>query len=84
MEQHEKFKVGQDVRVVRKVKSWPGASWVSGMDKTINKIYKIKQTDGYIGCLLDTVNDAGRSYWYSPESLACEVGKQLLFDFMKE
>ena len=83
MKRYEKFKVGQEVRVVRKIAVWQGASWVSGMNKTMNKIYKIKDVDEYIGCLLDTANDAGRSYWYSSESLACVVGQQLLFSFME-
>ena len=84
MKWYEKFKVGQEVRVVRKIIKWMGASWVEEMDKTINRVYKIKDGDGDIGYLLDTTNDIRRNYWYPSESLACVVGRQLEFSFMQE
>lgn len=83
MQWYEKFKVGQKVNVVKRIDSWLGASWVKKMDGTINKTYEILDIDEYIGYLLSTTNDVGRTFWYSVESLAYVKGQQLLFDFME-
>lgn len=50
MKWYDKFKVGQKVRVVKKIQEWDyddmGASWNDGgMDKTMSKVYKIIRFD---------------------------------------
>ena len=46
---HEKFRINQEVKVVKRVSSWTvmngrgTITWNRVMDKTINKVYKIKQ-----------------------------------------
>jgi len=85
----DKFKVGQEVKVVRKIDSWRaygglGVSWNSDMDKTIGKAYKIVYIDKHCGYQLQTEKDTYHeyNYWYPVESLAYVKGKQLLFNFM--
>ena len=94
MKWYEKFKVGQKVKVVRKVDVWSfnergGASWVSGMDNTIGKLYEIVQINKDVGYQLLTDETAGdtfyyypMNYWYPLESLGHIKGEQLLFSFM--
>ena len=99
MKWYEKFKVGQKVRVVKKVTSWRldnyngdghtgrGATWVSDMDKTIGKVSTIIFIDTDVGYRLETRKDTHYkyNYWYPVESLE-EVnvkGRQLLFSFME-
>ena len=91
MEWYNKFKVGQRVRVVKKISSWrlPGnasTTWVDDMDKTIGKTYKIKSIKREVGYELCTKKDTyyEHNYWYPMESL-CGInikGEQLLFNFM--
>jgi len=82
MKWHEKFKVGQKVKVIRKIKYWNGVSWNSGqMDNTIGKVYTIVQVDEKYGYQLQTHNIYG--YWYPLESLSYVKGEQLLFSFME-
>lgn len=90
MKWYEKFKVGQKVRVVRKVDSWNyggRTDWVENMNQTIGKTYKIAEIDKYIGYRLCTQLKTGFSsfynYWYPLKSLACVKGEQLLFSFME-
>lgn len=91
MKWYEKFRVGQRVRVVKKVMNWDydlPMSWNSEgiMDKTVGRVYKILTVDRVLGYALDTRNDVGGMYWYPVESLEEEnvKGRQLLFNFMKE
>ena len=96
MKWNEKFKVGQRVKVVKKIESWRfnnfsggygggGADWVSGMDKTIGKVFKIINIDTDIGYRLGTkkFTYSPYNYWYPIESLQVSVGEQLLFNFME-
>lgn len=83
MQWFEKFKVGQKVKVVKFIDCWDGMSWVSGMNNTIGKVYKIKRVDFSSGYQLWTDYELGDNYWYPEESLASLVGEQLLFDFME-
>lgn len=97
MKWYEIFKVGQEVRVVKKVISWQfdsfdggdgytgmGASWVSDMDITIGKVFEVVEIDPDIGYRLNTeiINFYKQNFWYPVQSLQSLVGKQLLFDFM--
>jgi hypothetical protein len=99
MEWFEKFKVGQEVRVVKKVPCWVlpddgGTNWNNEyMDKTIGSVYKIIRIDDFVGYLLFTqisVVSEGYTclfdYWYPVESLESVnvKGQQLVFNFMKE
>lgn len=95
MKWYEKFKVGQRVRVVKKVVRWRydnysgdgytgrGASWVVDMDGSIGKVYKIIDIDSDVGYLLEpdkrAFNQGG--YWYPVEALRGLVGEQLTFSF---
>lgn len=90
MQWFEKFKVGQKVRVVKKVISWRVGNhttkWnlVGDMDITIGKIYEIKQICKTIGFQLKTKKDVKYkcNYWYPVEALQGIAGTQLLFNFM--
>ena len=98
MEWFEKFKVGQRVRVVKKVSVWQldgwgghglvggRASWVRDMDKTIGKIYSIVQIDSDVGYRLETdkISSYQYNHWYPMESLRGLVGEQLQFNFMRQ
>ena len=89
-EWYDKFKVGQEVRVVKKVASWKvggqTTKWnIAGdMDITIGKIYKIKQIGKRVGFQLWTEKDVKYkcNYWYPVNALQVLVGRQLLFNFM--
>jgi len=88
VEWYNKFKVGQRVKVVKKVSSWRygggfRVGWNTDMNKTIGKIYKIKSIDKNVGYELRTKKDTyhKHNYWYPVESLVC-IGEQLLFNFM--
>jgi len=88
MKWYEKFKVGQEVRVTKKVAAWRfpndgGCSWARDMDKTVGKTYKIIKINRSVGYLLDTYDNVGYDYWYPAESLQLLVGVQLLFSFME-
>ena len=91
MKWYEKFKVGQKVRIIKKVSTWilpggGGTKWSSRyMDGTIGKVYEIRRIDRGIGYQLGTGIEGGMNYWYPVESLAPErvKGEQLLFSFMK-
>jgi len=94
MKWYEKFKVGQKVKVVRKIVEWTfpngsGCSWFSeDMDGTIGKLYKIIEVSKNIGYRLHIqipFNGVGESYdyWYPVESLAGIKGEQLTFAFMQ-
>ena len=88
MNWYEKFKVGQKVRVVKKVNHWDGADWVTEMNQTMGKVYKIVQINKGVGYRLSTQIrvDFSRTLWdyyYPVESLACVKGEQLLFSFMR-
>ena len=96
MKWYEKFKVGQEVRVVRKTAKWRfdnwegcglsgrGAEWTGDMDKTIGKVYEIIEINTDVGYKLATMKDTHYeyNYFYPIESLACIVGRQLEFAFM--
>jgi len=98
MKWYKKFKVGQEVKVVRKINVWQfdnhrtgflmgrGASWATEMDMTIGKIFKIVNIDTDVGYRLETrkVNSIGYNYWYPVEALQALAGKQLEFGFMNE
>ena len=96
MEWFKKFKIGQEVRVVKKIAKWGyegmGASWNDwGMNKTIGKVYKIIEIEKSTGYRLHTKLPVGYAddlwdFWYPMESLeAVNVkGRQLLFEFMSE
>lgn len=92
MEWYNKFKVGQEVRVVEKIQDWRfngrgGATWVCQMDRTINKVFRIIDINADRGYLLNTSGIGLEwNYWYPVESLQepAFVGEQLLFDFMSE
>lgn len=93
MEWHKKFKVGQEVKVTKKIQSWDdgifGTSWDDRyMDKTIGRVYKIKKISPILGYQLLTENDFpldSFNYWYPVESLEAVItkGQQLTFDFME-
>ena len=90
MEWHEKFKVGERVKVVKKVSRWKYGNSVTwnlegDMDSTVGKIYKIVQINRDIGYQLLTKYDTyhKQDYWYPVESLRTLVGQQLLFSFME-
>jgi len=88
MKWYEKFKVGQEVKVTKKVIVWRfpndgGCSWARGMDETVGKIYKIVDIDVHIGYRLDTDSKVEYDYWYPVESLQGMAGIQLLFNFME-
>lgn len=95
----DKFKVGQRVRVIKKVSSWSyygiQCSWDEGMDMTIGKVYTviaaIAGKDG-IECnseyrlnTSETDVNSDWDYFYPEESLEAgiEIGQQLLFSFME-
>ena len=95
MQWYEKFKVGQQVKVVKRVGCWVfprphggGCNWTSDMDETVGKVYKIVEIDKFVGYRLDTQisdiyypDDAEKyDYYYPVESLA-GVGGQLVFSF---
>lgn len=98
MKWYEKFRVGQEVRVIKKVITWHfenfighgmagrGASWVYDMDKTIGKVLEIVEIDKDVGYRLDTIKEFGYNYWYPVEALqeSVLVGEQLLFGFMNK
>ena len=89
----EKYKVGQKVKVVKKVKSWGGpmysygAHWPQAMNETIGNVYEIVEIDKKTGIRLltksESLNSLRYNYWYPVESLAdVKVkGEQLYFDY---
>lgn len=90
MKWYEKFKVGEKVRVVKKVPEWKYGQLVQWnlegeMDKTIGNVYKIVQINRGLGYQLLTQYDTyhKQDYWYPVESLGTLVGVQLLFNFME-
>ena len=83
------WKIGQLVKVVKKVQGWRDKSaefytdWISDMDKCIGNVYKIVaiEQEGYklntseIGC--------DYNYYFHPDSLSLYLpNSQLLFGFM--
>lgn len=84
---YDKFKVGQRVRVVKKVKRWDygiRTGWTDNMDKTLNKIYEIIDIVPPCGYLLKTnIGAWGDDYYYPVESLRSVAGEQLVFSFMR-
>lgn len=94
MEWYEKFKINQEVKVIRKVVSWRYSGCIinwnraGDMDITIGKFYKIKQIRKRIGFQLWTEKDTkyNHNFWYPLEALQepLLVGEQLLFNFMNE
>jgi len=87
MKWYEKFKVGQKVKVVKKISFWRyydrRTDWVDDMNQTINKIYKIIEIDKYIGCKLHTqifnkYSSTKCDYWYPVEALQALIGQQLM------
>lgn len=90
MKWYEKFKVGQKVKVIRKVVSWEidGCTrrWntAGDMNITIGKVYEIKQIQNGVGFQLRTEKDVGYkcNYWYPIEALQGLAGTQLEFAFM--
>lgn len=96
MEWYEEFKIGQEVRVVKKVECWKycggSTDWNSQfMDGTLGKVYKIieiEETAGYkLHTQIPTPYDRYLyDYYYPVESLTCVnvKGQQLLFSFMEK
>lgn len=89
MKWYEKFKVGQKVKVIKKVPQWKYKHnfipWAGSMDGTIGKFYEIIDIDASVGYKLYTnLGVWGDNYWYPAESLAPAIikGQQLLFNFM--
>lgn len=87
MRWYDKFKVGQRVKVVKKIGSWRfagfcngngftdrGATWVWDMDKTIGGVFEIVKIDSNVGYRLGTKESVGYdyNYWYPVESLEAE------------
>lgn len=91
MKWYEKFRVGQKVRVVKKVAAWKlpggGTTWNSRfMDRSVGRVYKIVEIHKGTGYRLETRKELNYAFWYPVESLE-EInvkGKQLLFNFMNE
>jgi len=94
MKWYEIFKVGQKVKVTKKVSNWNykyGTMWNEKyMDGTVGKIYEIIKIDKKIGYRLNTqlpvnFDNMLYNYWYPAEALEKEnvKGEQLLFGFMK-
>ena len=71
-----KFKAGDYVKVV-KATDGVGADWVSSMDKTIGKIYKINHVDGDHTCKLEGVD----LFWFPFEALELSGPKDMLSPF---
>lgn len=94
MEWYNKFKVGQKVKVVKRVGNWNYESRQIGwnnkyMDRTISQVYKIIEIKRETGYKLHTQilvdwGDKLYDYWYPAESLESpvKIGEQLLFSFM--
>ena len=86
----KKFKVGQRVRVIKKVQSWNSSHgvWCNCMDWSLGKVYTVLEVTN-IDYLLDTAYDLNNylvyNYFYPEESLEAEIeiGQQLLFPFME-
>ena len=95
MKWYEKFKVGQEVKVVKKVARWSygggSTSWAYNMDFTMGKVYKIIEVDNRAGYRLHTQLKSNTfpgdnylyDFYYPVESLACVGEEQLVFDFME-
>lgn len=87
---YEKYKVGMEVKVIKKVDSWNYGCgeirWNKHMDKTINRVYEVVDIDEDCGCKLFTRKYIGYNFWYPLEYLAYfwPNGQQLVFDFMIE
>ena len=92
-----KYKVGQEVRVVKKIDTWHynghGMGWNTNgqMDGTIGKVYTIMEIDKGCGYKLNTqviieYSHMKWDFWYPDEALKLKTvkGEQYLFDFMKE
>lgn len=92
-----KYKVGQEVRVVKKIDTWHynghGMGWnKSGtMKGTIGNVYTIIDIEKGCGYQLNTqvgmeLGSMKWDFWYPDESLKLKSvkGEQYLFDFMKE
>ena len=75
-EKEMKFRKGDYVKVV-KATDGDGAIWVSSMDKTIGKIYKIKQADRDETCTMEGVD----SFWFPFEALELASPKDILTPF---
>lgn len=75
-EKEMKFRKGDYVKVV-KATDGDGAIWVSSMDKTIGKIYKIKQADRDETCKLEGAD----SFWFPFEALELARPKDMLSPF---
>lgn len=99
MKWYEQFKVGQEVKVIKKVLCWKlsdggGCSWNEHfMDETIGKVYKIIEIKKYVGYKLSTQINRNKfgdrhnmDFWYPVEALVLfkVKGQQLLFNFMDE
>ncbi len=97
MEWYEKFRVGQEVKVVKCVQEWNYGMltyWNNKyMDGTVGKIYTIQEIRKNTGFNLNTrisfERNGQNSFWdyfYPAESLeSVKVkGQQLMFSFMKE
>ena len=84
-----KFKVGDKVKVIKKVEDWKMCSWNNiYMDGTIGRVYKIILVREDIGDYkLETKIEGKRcddyNFYYPQESLQ-SVNEQLLFKFMYE
>lgn len=75
-EKKMKFRKGDYVRVV-KATDGDGANWVSSMDHTIGKIYKINHVDGDHTCKLEGID----LFWFPFEALEPVSLKDILTPF---
>ncbi len=92
----DKFKIGQRVRVVKRVNGWSyygkHTPWddkmdgLIGLEFTIIYISKVDDFGGCSGYRLNTQEKIEWDCWCPEESLKAEivVGEQLQFDFMEE
>lgn len=83
-----RFKVGDRVKVIKKVQYWKVCSWNDTyMDKTIGRVYKIilvreDRGDYRLETKIEGKRCDDYNFYYPQESLQ-RVNEQLLFSFMK-
>jgi len=81
-----KYKVGQKVRVVKKINEWHHYYWPSAMNDTLGEVFKVlslSDVDEKIDMssyLLNTSSVVGHDYVYSELSLS-PVDEQMVFTF---
>lgn len=80
-----RFQIGDMVKVIKKHER-SRLYWNPLMTETIGRVYKVKRVSYLGNYLLDTAQDAGRTFLYEEGSLrqVSEAGEQLKFSFMEE